>query len=88
MAKPSVIVDDRQLANEIMRPSLNKTSKVEVRCTQETKEDITRKLIAVGYKRSYNGKVNPDLVSFLKDLSGKSLEWFEKNFSKTIDKSE
>lgn len=86
MTKTPVIVNDIQLTDEIMRPSLNKTSKIEVRCTEETKEDITRKLIAVGYSRSYKGKVNPDLSNFLKALSDKPLEWFEKNFSKVVDK--
>lgn len=71
-----------------MRPSLNRTTEIKVRCTEDVKEKLTRKLIFVGYARSYKGTVNPDLVNFLEALSDKPLEWFQKNFEKVIDNLE
>jgi hypothetical protein len=68
-----------------MRPSLNRTAKIEVRCTEGVKEQITRKLIAVGYSRTYRKTVNPNLVDFLEVLADKPLEWFEENFKKRVD---
>lgn len=71
-----------------MRPSLNRTAKIEARCTQDVKEQLTRKLISVGYARSYKKAVNPDLVNFMEALSDKPLEWFRENFEKVVDISE
>ena len=71
-----------------MRPSLNRTTEIKVRCTEAAKERLIRKLISVGYARSYGKSINPDLVNFLEALADKPLEWFEENFSKRVDKSE
>jgi len=71
-----------------MRPSLNRTTEIKARCTEEVKEQLCRKLIASGYSRNYKQTVNPDLVNFVEVLSSKSLEWFQENFSKSLDKLE
>lgn len=71
-----------------MRPSLNRTTEIKVRCTKQTKEQLARKLISIGYARSYGKTINPDLVNFVEVLSSKSLEWFKENFSKSLDKLE
>ena len=88
MTKPSAIVNGVQLQHKIMRPSLNRTTEIKVRCTQDVKEVLARKLIFVGYARSYKGTVNPDLVNFIEALSDKPLEWFQKNFKKVVDNLE
>jgi len=71
-----------------MRPSLNRTSEIKARCTEKVKDDISKKLIAIGYARTYGKTVNPDLVNFIEALSDKPLEWFKKNFEKIVDTSE
>ncbi len=71
-----------------MRPSLNRTTEIKARCTEDVKEQLARKLISVGYSRNYKQTVNPDLVDFVEVLSSKSLEWFQENFSKSLDKLE
>jgi CRISPR/Cas system CSM-associated protein Csm2 small subunit len=68
-----------------MRPSLNRTTEIKARCTKEVKEQLTRKLISVGYKRTKDGNINPNFVDFLEALADKPLEWFEKNFEKMLD---
>ncbi|MFM6004899.1 MAG: hypothetical protein ACKPA7_15045, partial [Sphaerospermopsis kisseleviana] len=68
-----------------MRPSLNRTTEIKVRCTQEVKERLTRKLIFVGYARNYKEDVTPDLVNFVEALADKPLEWFQENFEKGVD---
>jgi hypothetical protein len=88
LTKISVIVNGVQLTNKIMRPSLNRTTEIKARCTEQTKEQLARKLISIGYARSYGKTVNPDLVNFVEALSGKPLEWFQENFAKVVDISE
>jgi hypothetical protein len=88
LTKISVIVNGVQLTNKIMRPSLNRTTEIKARCTEQTKEQLARKLISIGYARSYGKTINPDLVNFVEVLSSKSLEWFQENFSKSLDKLE
>lgn len=73
------------LWHKIMRPSLNRTTEIKARCTQDVKERLTRKLIVVGYARGYKGDVTPDLVNFVEALADKPLEWFQKNFEKGVD---
>jgi hypothetical protein len=51
-----------------MRPSLNRTTEIKARCTRDCKENLTRKLISVGYARSYGKTVNPNLTEFKEDL--------------------
>jgi hypothetical protein len=71
-----------------MRPSLNRTTEIKARCIEEVKEQLCRKLIASRYSHNYKQTVNPDLVNFVEVLSSKSLEWFQENFSKSLDKLE
>ena len=71
-----------------MRPSLNRTTEIKARCTEEVKQQLARKLISVGYARSYGKTVNPDLVNFMEALSDKPLEWFQENFAKVVDNPE
>jgi len=85
LTKSSAIIDVIQLTDKIMRPSLNRTAKIEARCTEDVKDNLSRKLIAVGYSRSYANAVNPDLVNFMEALSDKPLEWFQENFAKSLD---
>jgi hypothetical protein len=88
LTKISVIVNGVQLTNKIMRPSLNRTTEIKARCTEACKKNLTRKLISVGYARSYGKTVNPDLVNFVEVLADKPLEWFQENFGKVVDISE
>ncbi len=71
-----------------MRPSLNRTTEIKARCTEACKESLTRKLISVGYARSYRKTVNPNLTEFVEALADKPLEWFQKNFGKVVDNLE
>ena len=71
-----------------MRPSLNRTTEIKARCTEDVKEQLARKLISVGYARIYGKTVNPDLVNFVEVLADKPLEWFQENFAKVVDISE
>jgi hypothetical protein len=71
-----------------MRPSLNRTTEIKARCTRDCKENLTRKLISVGYARSYGKTVNPNLTEFVEALADKPLEWFEENFKIEVDISE
>jgi hypothetical protein len=71
-----------------MRPSLNRTTEIKARCTRDCKENLTRKLISVGYARSYGKNVNPNLTEFVEALADKPLEWFEENFKIEVDISE
>lgn len=68
-----------------MRPSLNRTTEIKARCTEHIKHQLARKLISVGYARSYGKTVNPDLVNFMEVLADKPLEWFQENFGKVVD---
>jgi hypothetical protein len=69
-----------------MRPSLNRDTEIKARCTKETKESLTRKLIAIGYRRSRANTVTPNLVDFMEVLANKPLEWFQENFELPLDK--
>jgi len=88
LTKPSAIVNGVQLQHKTMRPSLNRTTEIKARCTEDVKESLIRKLIFVGYVRSYKGTVNPDLVNFIEALSDKPLQWFQENFGKVVDNPE
>jgi hypothetical protein len=68
-----------------MRPSLNRTTEIKARCTEDVKQQLARKLISVGYSRSYGNVVNPDLVNFVEALADKPLEWFQENFKIGVD---
>jgi hypothetical protein len=71
-----------------MRTSLNRTSEIKVRCTEDVKENLSRKLIASGYRRGYGKTINPNLVDFLEVLADKPIEWFLDNFPKVVDNPE
>lgn len=71
-----------------MRPSLNRTTEIKARCTEDTKEKLSRKLIAVGYSRTYDKTINPNLADFVEALANKPLEWFQENFKIGVDISE
>ena len=71
-----------------MRPSLNRTSEIKARCTEDVKENLSRKLIASGYSRTYGKTINPNLVDFLEVLADKPIEWFLENFLKVVDNQE
>jgi hypothetical protein len=87
LTKSSAIVNGVQLIDKIMRPSLNRTTEIKARCTETCKENLTRKLISVGYARRYGKTVNPDLVNFMEVLADKPLKWFQENFAKVVDTS-
>ena len=85
MTRLCVIVNGVQLFYLAMRPSLNRTTEIKARCTEASKENLTRKLIAVGYARAYGNVVNPNLTEFIEALADKPLEWFQENFAKVVD---
>lgn len=68
----------------VARPKTDRTSII-YRLSLTEKKSLSRKLIATGFVYSRGGEVEPGFSEFLKALSDKPLEWFEKNFGKTVD---
>jgi hypothetical protein len=62
-------------------------TQVEVRCRQDLKESLSRKLIACGYIYPKGTEALPSFAKFLEALDSKDLKWFRKNFRKGVDNS-
>lgn len=69
------------------RPKIRETQ-IKVRCSDEVKENLSRKIIYCGIVYSHKGEVRPGFAEFIEVLADKPLEWFEKNFKKGVDKLE
>lgn len=62
-------------------PKKNRTTEIRIRCTEEVKEEITKKIVACGYPYHRGKEVLANFASFLEILNTKDEEWFKKNFS-------
>lgn len=67
------------------RPKTKETE-IKARCSEQIKENLSRKIIYCGLTYSYGGEVRPGFSEFLELLADKPLDWFEKNFKKELDK--
>lgn len=62
-----------------------KSKRINVQCTATTKEQLDRKLIAIGCVYNRSGNVEAGYAQFIELLADKPLDWFQKNFSKPLD---
>ena len=63
-------------------------ARIDAKCTPQAKDQLGKKIIAVGFTYSRSGNVEPGFSEFVELLSSKPLSWFQENFTKEIDKIE
>lgn len=67
-------------------PKKNRDTEIRIRCRKQLKIEFSKKLIACGYGYTRDTDVLAYFADFLEVLNSKDLEWFKKNFQKTVDK--
>ena len=61
-------------------------ARIDAKCTPNAKDQLGKKLIAVGFTYSRAGSVEPGFSAFMEAIASKPLSWFEENFKKGVDK--
>lgn len=69
------------------RPKTRETQ-IKIRCSDQVKQSLSKKIIFCGIVYSRKGEVLPGFAEFMELLADKPSHWFEKNFKKEIDKLE